>query len=129
MNHINVVAAIIVNNNKILCTQRGISKYPYLSKKFEFPGGKIEEGETKEQAIIREVYEELRLKICIDREFTVVNHTYPDFTITLHSFLCSANSIEIFLSEHLSYFWLEKDQLNNLDWAAADQPIVSALLR
>jgi 8-oxo-dGTP diphosphatase len=129
MKNIVVVAAIIINNNKILCVQRGENKLDYISKKFEFPGGKIEIGETKEEGIIREVLEELNMTIIPFEEFLTVNHQYPDFNLTLHSFLCSTDNPTVTLSEHIDYKWLNKEELLNLDWAAADLPIVAELLK
>lgn len=127
MKHLQVVAAIIMNNAKILCVQRNISNYEYISKKYEFPGGKIELGETKEAALIREIQEELQLKISIDREFLTVHHDYPDFKITMYSFVCQCAETKLTLLEHIDYQWLSKTQLDGLDWAAADIPIVNML--
>jgi 8-oxo-dGTP diphosphatase len=128
MKHHTVVAAIIMNDNKILCVQRNTSKYNYISLKYEFPGGKVESGETNEQALIREIKEELDLDIQVGQEFLIVNHEYPDFTLTMHSFLCNADSIDLSLTEHIAYQWLEKNELEDLDWAAADVPIVKLLI-
>ena len=128
MKHYEVVAAIIFNDDKILCVQRNSSKYSYISNKFEFPGGKIEIGETKFQALYREIFEELNLKIEIKNEFLSVFHQYPDFEITMHSFLCKADSSNLILKEHIDFKWLNKDKLLDLDWAAADVPIVEKLI-
>ena len=128
MKNIVVVAAIIINNNKILCVQRGENKLDYISKKFEFPGGKLEIGETKEEGIIREILEELNMTINPFEEFLTVNHQYPDFNLTMHSFLCSTDNPTVTLSEHIDYKWLSKEELLNLDWAAADIPIVNKLM-
>ena len=86
MKQIQVAAAIIINKNKILCVQRNENKLHYISKKFEFPGGKIEKGEKKEEAMKREIKEELNMEINIEKEFLTVFHQYPDFQITMHSF-------------------------------------------
>ena len=128
MKHYEVVAAIIFNDDKILCVQRNSSKYSYISNKFEFPGGKIEIGETKFQALYREIFEELNLKIEIKSEFLSVFHQYPDFEITMHSFLCKADSSNLILKEHIDFKWLNKNKLLDLDWAAADVPIVEKLI-
>ena len=124
MKKVEVVAAIIVHNNKILCVQRGENKLPYISKKFEFPGGKIEEGETKEETIKREIKEELNMDINVKDEFITVNHQYPDFNLTMHSFICECDIPELTLTEHIDYKWLSKNEMEYLDWAAADIPIV-----
>lgn len=128
MKHINVVAAIIFENEKILCVQRNINKYEYISYKYEFPGGKIEEGETKTKALIREIKEELNIDIKVNSEFLTVTHEYPDFLITMHSYVCTGQSKELKLTEHIDFKWLSKNEIKNLDWAAADIPIVEKLI-
>ncbi len=130
MKHYNVSAAIIFVDNKILCVQRGPSKYDYISFKYEFPGGKIEEGESPEVALIREIEEELNLSINNLSFFQTVNHSYQDFSITMHAFTCKVKDISIIeLREHLEYKLLEKNDLSNLDWAAADIPFVDKLTK
>jgi len=124
---IDVVAAIIQCGEETLCVQRGLAKLDYISKKYEFPGGKIEVGESKESAIIREIKEELHLDILEPKFFNTVNHQYPDFFITMHSFICPVESKDITLTEHIDQKWLKIDELHKLDWAAADIPIVQKL--
>ncbi len=128
MKHIEVVAAIIKNDNKILCVQRKESSLSYISKKYEFPGGKMEVNETKVETIVREIKEELAMDIIVNQEFLTVTHQYPDFLLTMHSFICTCNNRDIILIEHIDYKWLEVDELDNLDWAAADIPIVNKLI-
>ena len=128
MKQIQVVAAVIKSNNKILCVQRNENKLLYISKKYEFPGGKIELGESKEEAIKREIKEELKMEINIDSEFLTVSHQYPDFHITMYSFLCSSKDSSLTLTEHIDFKWLDKNDLAELDWAAADIPIVNKLI-
>lgn len=125
---IEVVAAVIMHNQKILCVQRSENKYAYISKKFEFPGGKMEEGETKKQTIIREIKEELNMDIIPIKELNTVEHEYPDFNLKMHSFISECLSTEVFLSEHIDYKWLSVSELETLDWAAADLPIVEQLI-
>jgi len=127
MKHIEVVAAVIINDNQILCVQRPENKYSYIAKKYEFPGGKIEAGETKVQALTREIQEELNLKINVVSEFLTVQHQYPDFHLTMYSFLCTSNDRNLTLNEHIDHVWLAKSNLKGLDWAAADVPIVEQL--
>jgi 8-oxo-dGTP diphosphatase len=129
MKHYEVVAAIIIDDDKVLCVQRDHGKYDYISLKYEFPGGKIESGESKEQALERELLEELDLGIKIEREFLTVSHNYPDFSVTMHSFICSALNSEFNLKEHIAFKWLNPVNLSTLDWAEADLPIVSKLMK
>lgn len=128
MKKIEVVAGVIFWKNLVLCVQRPKNKLHYISEKFEFPGGKIEEGETLEEALHRELLEELNLSSKISSFFLTVIHEYPDFELTMHSFICEVDSKELILHEHIDQKWLRIDELNTLDWAAADIPIVDKLL-
>lgn len=128
MKKIEVVAGIIYYEDQILCVQRPKNKLPYISEKFEFPGGKIEEDETKEEALHRELLEELELSTKIKSLFMTVKHQYPDFELTMHGFICEAESKELTLHEHVDKKWLKIDELSLLDWAAADIPIVNKLI-
>ena len=125
---IEVVAAIIYFKDEILCVQRPVSKLSYISEKFEFPGGKIEKGESKIDALKREIIEELNITLNIKSFFMTVLHEYPDFELTMHSYVCEVDSKEIVLNEHLSLEWLNIKDLKKLDWAAADIPIVDKLI-
>lgn len=129
MKVVEVVAAIICFENKILCVQRPKNKLSYISEKFEFPGGKMESGETKKEAIKREILEELNMSIDIQEEFITVTHSYPDFILNMHSFICNCKSQTLTLTEHIDFKWLNKDQLAHLDWAEADIPIVNELMK
>lgn len=128
MKTIEVVAAIIQHDGKFFCAQRNSNKKEYLAYKYEFPGGKVEEGETKESALVREIQEELSWDISIDQFFMTVDHTYPDFKLIMHGFLCLPKTLDFNLNEHISYHWLTKSELNTLDWAAADIPIVDKIM-
>jgi len=128
MKKIEVVAAIIEHQDKILCVQRAQNKLDYISKKFEFPGGKIEKGETKKEALRRELIEELNIYPKINDLFLTVRHQYPDFELTMHSYICELDSKKLTLNEHISSNWLKINELNSLDWAAADIPIVNKLI-
>ena len=129
MKHYKVVAAIILYCDRILCVQRGINKFDYLSKKYEFPGGKVEPGESKVEAIVREIYEELKMNILVQDEYLTVQHKYPDFELTMYSFVCHSEDGKLTLTEHIAFQWLYKHELNNLDWAEADIPIVQKLMK
>jgi 8-oxo-dGTP diphosphatase len=128
MKKIEVVAGIIFWKGLILCVQRPPNKYSYISEKFEFPGGKVEIGETQEEALQRELLEELNLSVIIKSFFCTVVHEYPDFELTMHSFICEVESNELTLIEHIDYKWLKINELQALDWAAADIPIVKKLV-
>lgn len=128
MKKIEVVAGIIFCDEHILCVQRPKSKLLYISEKFEFPGGKIEEGETNRDALRRELLEELNILTEIKSFYLTVVHQYPDFELTMHSYICDVKSKELTLNEHIDQKWLTIDELNQLDWAAADIPIVNKLV-
>jgi len=128
MKKIEVVAGIIFFQNQILCVQRPKNKLYYISEKFEFPGGKIEKGETEKEALQRELFEELSISIKIKSFYTTVVYEYPDFELTMHSFICEVDTKELTLNEHISLKWLTVSELRDLDWAAADVPIVDKLV-
>jgi 8-oxo-dGTP diphosphatase len=128
MKNIEVVAAVMVHQGKILCVQRGDGKFSYVSRKWEFPGGKVEENESLEEAVKREIREELLAEIRDCAQYLTVQHQYPDFYLTMHSFLCNMPTKAITLTEHIDYKWIERCDLDALDWAAADVPIVRRLM-
>jgi 8-oxo-dGTP diphosphatase len=128
MKNISVVAAVIENDGKYLCTQHGQTRYDYTSFKWEFPGGKIEGGETAEQALVREIKEELSMDITIVRELMTVEHQYQDFSITMPVYICRTNDSMPILNEHMASLWAKPEEMPSLDWAEADQSIVDKLL-
>lgn len=128
MKKIEVVAAVIEHQGKILAVQRGASKLPYISQKWEFPGGKMEAGETEEQTIVREIREELHMNILPKEKLLTVQHTYPDFHLTMHTWLCTPLNEDLQLNEHQAFVWLEAKDLKTLDWAEADVEVVEVLL-
>lgn len=112
MKIIEVCAAVIINNKKILLTQRGYGEY---KDKREFPGGKIEENETKEETIIREIKEELDATIKVEKFLTKVEYDYTSFYLKMNVFIASLTSSHLLFKEHESYKWIEISELNDLD--------------
>ena len=126
MKYLEVVAAVFINeDNKIYCTQRG--NKGLLALKWEFPGGKIELGESHQETLIREIKEELDTVIAVGNLVTTVKHQYESFHITLHAYYTEVISGELTLSEHIDSKWCDKSELLELDWAEADIPIILEL--
>ncbi len=117
--HLEVVAAVIKKDGKIFCCQRGPKGE--CAFKWEFPGGKIEPGETKEEALVREIKEELNCNIKIERFITTINYEYNTFLLTMHVYLCSLKDSQPTLLEHKSSKWCDKEKLKELDFADADE--------
>lgn len=124
---IKVACAIIEHENKTLVVQR--SESMKLPLKWEFPGGKIEDNETEEDCIIREVKEELNIEIILVSKLTPVNFRYSSFEINLIPFIAKYLNGNLQLTEHKNHSWLSKDEMNNLDWAEADIPILKEYLK
>ena len=129
MNSVEVAAAVIFLDNKVLCVQRPVEASEYISLKWEFPGGKVEVGESREEALVREIREELSVDIEVSEFLMTVEHTYPDFHMTMHVFKCVLDRGEISLNEHVALKWLPVHELDQLDWAAADVPVVKSLMQ
>jgi 8-oxo-dGTP diphosphatase len=133
MKTIQVVAAVIERDGKVLCVQRGAHKFAYIHEKWEFPGGKVENCESNEVALQREIYEELELSIQVESHIKTVRHEYPDFCIEMSVYRCrireESSDLQIRLKEHLAFQWLSpfETEFDQLDWAAADIPIILAL--
>jgi len=116
--HYEVVCAVIAKDDKIFCCQRGPKGE--CAYKWEFPGGKIELGETHKEALVREIKEELNCLIKVNKFITTVNHEYNTFSLTMHVYLCELIEGEPILLEHNNSMWCSKDDLNALDFAEAD---------
>ena len=129
MKTIQVVAAVLFWEGKVLCVQRAEHERDYVSLKWEFPGGKVEVGESREEALVREIREELSVDIEVSEFLMTVEHTYPDFHLTMHVFKCVLDRGEISLNEHVALKWLPVHELDQLDWAAADIPVVEFLMQ
>ena len=124
MKQIVTAAGVIVNHKgEILCTKRDVGKYDYVSLKWEFPGGKIEEGETPRQTLERELREELNIKVEIGEFYYHVEHDYPDFHLSMAVFKCKFNEQEISMNVHKEIMWMKPQDMMQLDWAAADIPV------
>lgn len=124
MKEIKVVAAIIQKENKILATKRGYGEFINM---WEFPGGKIELGETKEQALVREIKEELNIGISVDKFALDIEYQYPNFYLFMSCFMCSIKDGSIELLEHNDGKWITKEELNTLNWLPADIDAVNYL--
>ena len=124
MKHIEVVAAIIRKEDKIFATQRGYGEWKDW---WEFPGGKMEVGETPEVALVREIREELSAEINVDEFLCTVKYDYPQFHLTMHCYLCSLMTDSLHLNEHEAAKWLTKDELNSVKWLPADLEVVERI--
>ena len=124
MKTIDVVAAIIVKGTEILAMQRG---YGEFEGGWEFPGGKVEQGETPEEAIVREIHEELNARISVQRFLTQVEHDYPTFHLSMKCFIGTLNDPSFQLLEHHAAKWLDMQHIDIVDWLPADIKVVAAL--
>ena len=118
------VAAIIREEDKIFATQRG---YGEFKDGWEFPGGKMEPGETPQQALIREIREELDTEIEVGKLVDTVEYDYPNFHLTMHCYLCTIKSGKLILKEHEAAKWLTKENLDSVDWLPADEGLIGKL--
>jgi 8-oxo-dGTP diphosphatase len=123
---IEVVAAVILHEDRIFATQRGYGEWKDW---WEFPGGKMEAGEAPEEALVREIREELSAEISVDEFLCTVEYDYPKFHLTMHCFLCSLIGEVLHLNEHEAAKWLTKDELDSVKWLPADVKVVEVLLR
>ena len=124
MKTVEVVAAIIHLHGRILATQRGYGEHKGM---WEFPGGKMEMGETEEEAIVREIREELNVEIRVERKVCTVEYDYPNFHLTMHCHWCSIEQGKQVLNEHQSASWLEKSEWESVEWLPADIEVVKEL--
>lgn len=124
MGILKVVAAIIINEDKVFATQRG---YGEFKDGWEFPGGKIEDGETPQEALVREIKEELDVEIEVGELLDIVEYDYPKFHLLMDCFVCKIKSGELVLKEHEAAKWLTKDTLDSVEWLPADQGLVAKI--
>lgn len=126
MKTIRVVAAIIVENGRVFATQRG---YGDFKDGWEFPGGKIEAGESPEQALVREIREELDTEIRVERLLRTVEWDYPTFHLLMDCFICKIESGDLHLREHEAARWLDLEHLNDVDWLPADLQLIPEIAK
>lgn len=124
MKHIEVVAAVIKRENRIFATQRG---YGDFKDWWEFPGGKMEPGESPENALVREIKEELDADICVGDLIHTVECDYPNFHLTMHCYWCELQSEALHLNEHEAASWLTLESLHSVRWLPADESILPAI--
>ena len=124
MKTIKVAAAIIIHDNQIFATQRG---YGEFKDGWEFPGGKIEEGETPQEALVREIKEELDTEIEVKEFLETVEYDYPEFHLSMDCFFCTIKSGELVLKEHEAAKWLTVETLDSVDWLPADEALVQGM--
>lgn len=124
MKTIRVVAAIIIDNGKVFATQRG---YGEFKDGWEFPGGKIDAGETPEEALVREIREELETEVEVKELLDTVEYDYPNFHLSMDCFICKIKAGNLVLKEHEAATWLTKDKLYSVDWLPADQGLISQI--
>ena len=122
-----VVGAIIVKDGRILAVKRGENKNKAVAYKYEFPGGKIEQGETPGQALKRELLEEMNYDIAVGEEFMSVTYEYDDVFVNLHTYICKPLTDTYILNEHIDEKWLLPNELFSVEWAPADYDIIMAL--
>jgi 8-oxo-dGTP diphosphatase len=120
--HLHVACAIIEQNGTVLAAQRSAAMT--LPLKWEFPGGKIEGGESPEECLHRELMEELGITVATGTALSPATHSYPDFTVTLYPFTCRLIQGHITMHEHHALQWIEPYRMRELDWAAADLPVI-----
>lgn len=124
MKCIEVVAAVIREGNRVFATERGYGEYKDW---WEFPGGKVEAGETPQQALVREIREELSADITVGRLLKIVDWDYPTFHLHMHCFLCSLNGEALHLNEHEAARWLSNGELHSVRWLPADEQLLPLL--
>lgn len=124
MKTVKVVAAVIIHNNHIFVTQRGYGEY---KDGWEFPGGKIEPGETPQEALAREIKEELDTEIEVGDYLETVEYDYPSFHLSMDCFFCTIKSGELVLKEHEAAKWLPAENLDSVDWLPADRGLIGRI--
>lgn len=117
----NVVAAVIIHNGRVFATQRG---YGEFKDKWEFPGGKVQQGETRQEALVREIQEELDTTISVGEMIDTIETDYPNFHLSMSCYFCAVLEGNLTLLEHEAAKWLDKDHLYDVDWLPGDRAIL-----
>ncbi len=125
MKQIEVVAAIIRKEDKVFATQRGYGEWKDW---WEFPGGKMEPGETPEAALKREIYEELSTEICVDEFLCTVEYDYPKFHLSMHCYWCHIENGSLTLKEHEAARWLKQGEFDSVEWLPADKEVLNKIM-
>lgn len=126
MKRIEVVAAVIRQGDRIFVTQRGYGEWKDW---WEFPGGKIEAGETAEAALKREIREELSTEVSVDEFLCTLEYDYPTFHLTMHCYFCSLLTEALHLNEHEAARWLSRDELDSVRWLPADVQLIESMMK
>ncbi len=126
MKRIEVVAAVIRQGGRIFATQRGYGEWKDW---WEFPGGKIEAGETAEAALKREIREELSTEVSVDEYLCTLEYDYPTFHLTMHCYFCSLLTEALHLNEHEAARWLSRDELDSVRWLPADVQLIESMMK
>lgn len=124
MKVVEVAAAIIQKEDKIFATRRGYGEFKGM---WEFPGGKVESGETPEEAVVREIREELATEVLVGQCFEEIDYDYPDFHLHMRCYLCTVKAGDLKLLEHSEARWLSREDLDSVEWLAADVGVVGRL--
>jgi len=123
-----VVGAVIKDGDKFLCMQRCRSKYRYISERWEFPGGKVENDESDHEALLREIKEEMDWDIYVGRQIGRVVYDYPDFSVEIVAYLCKPGDGAFKMFEHLNYCWATLEEMKDIKFTAADRQLIDEFL-
>lgn len=124
MKIVEVAAALIKDKNKILATRRAYGEFTNM---WEFPGGKLEKDETREEALKREIIEELEVEISIDEFLTTIEYDYPEFHLIMHCYMCSVIKGQMHFNDHNAFMWVDENTIHDLKWLPADILVINKI--